>query len=86
MRDLIPTKSGSNSYYGNLDYYFLNNSLSARTEFESSLPTFHRDEMGATMGGPIIKDKLFWYGAIDVLRSSNVSSGQSIFETKDFDA
>ncbi len=79
------TKSGTNDFHGTIDYYFLNNSLSARTEFESSVPTFQRNEVGATFGGPIIKDKLFIFGAIDVLRSSSTSAGQYTVETQDFD-
>ena len=78
------TNSGSNDFHCTLDYYFLNNSLSARQEFQASIPTFQRNEMGATIGGPIIKNKLFFYAGLDVLRSSNVTSGQSTFETQDF--
>jgi hypothetical protein len=78
------TISGSNQFHGTLDYYFLNNNLSALTHFESSLPPSQRNEMGATMGGPAFKNKLFWFGAIDVLRSSVTTAGTSTFETKDF--
>jgi len=78
------TKSGSNDLHGTVDYYFLNNSLSARTEFESAVPTFQRNEYSATVGGPIIKNKLFAYGAIDVLRSSTTSAYQTTVETQDF--
>ncbi len=78
------TKSGANETHGTLDYYFLNNTLSARTEFEGSVPQFKRNEMGATIGGRIIKDKLFYYGGIDVLRSSTTSAYQATVETKDF--
>ncbi len=77
------TKSGANETHGTLDYYFLNDTLSARTEFESSVPQFKRNEMGATIGGRIIKDKLFYYGGIDVLRSSTTSAYQATVETKD---
>ena len=80
----IYTVSGSNNFHGTVNYYFLNNSLSARTEFQSSIPTFQRNEVGGTIGGPIIKNKLFFFGAIDVLRSSTTSSGQATFETPDF--
>ena len=80
------TKSGTNNFHGTFDYYFLNNSLSARTEFESTVPTFQRNEIGATFGGPIIKDKLFIFGAIDVLRSSVTSAGQYTVETQAFDS
>ena len=79
------TKSGTNNFHGTLDYYFLNNDLSARTEFESTVPTFERNESSATFGGPLIKNKLFFYGAIDVLRSSTTSAGQYTVETQAFD-
>jgi hypothetical protein len=81
----IFTRSGTNDFHGSIDYYFLNDSLSARTEFESSVPKFTRNEVGATFGGPIIKNKFFIFGAIDVLRSSTTSAGQYTVETQDFD-
>jgi hypothetical protein len=81
----VYTNSGSNKLHGTVDYYFLNNALSARTEFQSTIPAFQRNEYSATVGGPIIKNKLFVYGAIDVLRSSFSSSYQVTAETQDFD-
>jgi len=81
----VYTNSGTNSFHGTIDYYFTNNALTGLTHFESAVPTFSRNEMGATFGGPIIKDKLFIFGAIDVLRSSSTSSGQYTVETQDLD-
>ncbi len=78
------TNSGSNAVHGTFNYYFLNDSLSARTEFQSKVPVFSRSEYSATLGGPAIKNKLFWYGAIDVLRSSAAGGGQFTVETQDF--
>jgi Carboxypeptidase regulatory-like domain len=80
----IYTIAGSNNFHGTVNYYFLNNSLSARTEFQSSLPSYQRNEVGGTFGGPILKNKLFFFGAVDVLRSSSTSSGSGVFETPDF--
>jgi hypothetical protein len=80
------TNSGSNAIHGTLDYYFLNDTLSARTQFQNNppaVPAFSRSEYGATLGGPAIKNKLFWYGAIDVLRSSAAGGGQFTVETQD---
>jgi hypothetical protein len=82
----VYTKSGTNRFHGTLDYYFTNNSLTGLTHFESSVPTFQRNEMGATFGGPIIRDKFFIFGAIDVLRSSTTSAGQYTVETKDLES
>ena len=80
----VYTVSGSNQFHGNIDWYFTNNSLSATTHFQSTVPAFTRNEMGATMGGPIFQNKLFWFGAIDVLRSSNPNSYTATVETQDF--
>src|SRR5580698_11241199 len=41
------TKSGTNQFHGTIDYYFLNNSLTALTHFESTVPSFARNEVGA---------------------------------------
>ncbi len=83
----IYTRSGSNDFHGTANYYFTNNTLSARTEFQNNpptLPPYQRNEYGGTFGGPIIKNKLFFFAAADGLRSSTVSSGSGIFETPDF--
>ncbi len=81
----VYTRSGTNDIHGTFDYYFLNNSLSARTEFQTLVSPFTRNQVGATIGGPALKNKLFWFGAIDVLRSGQTTSYQGTFETQDFD-
>ena len=82
----VYTNSGSNNLHGSFDYYFRNNNLTARTEFQrAGVPTFSRNEVSATMGGPAFKNKLFWYGAIDVLRSSSAQGYTITAETQDFD-
>lgn len=80
----VYTVSGSNRFHGTIDYYFTNDSLTGLTHFENKVPIFSRNEVGATMGGPAIKNKLFWFGAIDVLRSSNPNSYTATVETQDF--
>jgi len=79
------SKSGTNQFHGSVNYYFTNNTLTGLNHFETSVPSFTRNEMGATFGGPIIKDKLFIFGALDVLRSSTTSAGVYTVETQDFD-
>ncbi|MBT9330099.1 TonB-dependent receptor [Paracidobacterium acidisoli] len=80
------TKSGTNDFHGTIDYYFRNNDLESRTEFEPiAVPAYSRNEVSGTFGGPVIKNKLFIFGAIDVLRSSTTSAGSYTVETQDFD-
>jgi hypothetical protein len=81
----VYTQSGTNNIHGTFDYFFRNDSLSARTEFQTVVSPFTRNEVSGTIGGPAFKNKLFWFGAIDVLRSSAATSYQGTFETQDFD-
>ena len=78
------TNSGTNNVHGTGDYFFLNQGLTARTEFENSVPAYTRQEGGATLGGPIFKNRLFAYGAIDVLRSGSALSEATTVETQAF--
>ncbi len=80
------TNSGTNEIHGTGDYFFLNQALTARTEFQSKVPEYRRQESGATLGGPIIKNKLFAYGAIDVLRAGTAFSQATTVETQELEA
>jgi len=60
----IVTKSGSNSIHGTAGEYMRNDALDARNYFNvSSQPKalFHNNQFGASVGGPIIKNKTFFY-------------------------
>jgi outer membrane receptor protein involved in Fe transport len=60
----IVTKSGTNALHGAAADYFRNSALDARNYFNpSSLPKapFHNNQYGASLGGPIIKDKTFFF-------------------------
>src|SRR6202158_1745150 len=87
------TKPGTNELHGSLSEYHTNNALTARTEFEfcppgstgcRAIPAFRRNEFGGTLGGPIIKNKLFAFGGLFVLRSSNATTLVSTVETPQF--
>lgn len=79
----VYTVSGSNQFHGTMDWYFTNDSLLGKTHFQSKVPTFTRNVMGATMGGPLIRNKFFWFGAIDVSRASVPNSYNATVETQD---
>jgi hypothetical protein len=60
----IVTKSGVNAFHGSAADYFRNSALDARNYFNpSALPKapFHNNQFGASLGGPIVKDKTFFY-------------------------
>ena len=66
---LIVTQSGANQLHGSLYEFLRNNSLDARNFFDgNSTPGFQRNQFGASLSGPIKKDKTFLFGNFEELR------------------
>ena len=59
----VITKSGTNSFHGSLFEYQRLEALTGETSDGQSLTNFHREQFGGSVGGAIIKDKLFFFGA-----------------------
>lgn len=55
------TKSGSNQFHGDLFEFVRNGDLNARDFFALKRDTLKRNQYGGVIGGPIIKDKLFFF-------------------------
>src|SRR5882724_786878 len=74
------TKSGTNRYHGNVFEFFRNSALDARGYFEPTTDpkaSFKQNQFGGTLGGPIVKDKLFWFGDYQATRIRNPMTLQS---------
>ncbi len=56
------SKAGTNQFHGSAFEFLRNSKLDARNFFSSSVPPFQRNEFGVTFGGPIQKDKTFFFG------------------------
>jgi len=59
----VVTKSGTNQFHGDLFEFVRNGSLNARNYFAQTPDTQKRNQFGATVGGPIIRNKLFFFFA-----------------------
>jgi carboxypeptidase family protein/TonB-dependent receptor-like protein len=60
----IVTRSGTNQFHGTAFEYFRNNALDARNFFDSApapKAPFHNNQFGGSIGGPIVKDKTFFF-------------------------
>jgi Carboxypeptidase regulatory-like domain len=58
---LVTTKSGTNQFHGSLFEYFRNTSLDARSYFASTKEQFNLNQFGGALGGPIKKDKTYFF-------------------------
>jgi hypothetical protein len=67
--DLV-TKSGSNNFHGDLFEFFRNSALDARSFLDfPGIPPFRQNQFGGSVGGPIEKDKTFFFASFEALRS-----------------
>ncbi len=76
---IIVSKGGTNQFHGDVFEFLRNSSLDARNEFDlppsrqpsgKRLPPFRRSQFGGSLGGPIVKDKTFFFGVYEGLRST----------------
>ncbi|HXX19336.1 MAG TPA: carboxypeptidase-like regulatory domain-containing protein [Candidatus Acidoferrum sp.] len=58
----VVTKSGTDQIHGNAFEFLRNTDLDARSFFSPKLETYQQNQFGGTLGGPIRKDKLFFFG------------------------
>ena len=74
----VITKSGTNNFHGSAFEYFRTESLTAAASDGTPLADFRRNQFGGTFGGPIKKDKLFFFvageGIMEDLTRHNLST------------
>jgi hypothetical protein len=66
------TKSGTNSFHGSLFEFLRNDNLDAPkwedNAFGRTQPEFKRNQFGGSLGGPIVRDRTFFFGSYEALR------------------
>lgn len=89
----VYTKPGTNELHGSLSEFHTDNAITGRTIFQTcppgstgchAVPVFRRNEFGGSLGGPIIKNKLFVFGGLFILRSSSATTQVATVETPQF--
>jgi hypothetical protein len=54
-------RSGTNTFHGDVFWYFRNETLNARDPLATINPEERRDQFGGSFSGPVVKDKLFFF-------------------------
>ena len=78
----VVTKSGTNDLHGSLFEYLRNDDFNANDYFDKEFgqprPVLKRNQFGGTFGGPIIKDRLFYFFGYQGQRQVSVFHGQAV--------
>lgn len=64
----VITKSGSNNFHGALFEYVRNSAFDARNFFDAGKSPLRLNQFGGSLGGPIRKDRLFFFAGVEVLK------------------
>src|ERR1700689_149007 len=72
----VITKSGRNAFHGNIYEYFRNTVLDARGYPDTTKPQLNQNQFGGTFGGPIKKDRTFFFLSYEGRRIRNGQPGQ----------
>ncbi len=80
----VLTRSGTNAFHGSAYDYLRNNDLNSRNYFNSTITPLKQNQFGATIGGPLVRDKAFFFGSYEGLRittPSIISTGSLVTPT-----
>jgi hypothetical protein len=73
----VVTKSGTNGFHGDVFEFLRNTNLDARNYFSPTRGAFNQNQFGGTVGGPIRKNKIFFFGDYQGTRlTQGVDTGQ----------
>ncbi len=85
----IVTRSGSNEVHGSAFGFYRADSLRSQGKLETGDQNFSRYQVGATIGGPIVKDRTHYFLSIEYVDESNIAAfrplGAFADRTKDLD-
>ena len=74
----VVTKSGTNQLHGNVYEYFRNTVLNAQGFFNTVKPQENQNQFGGTLGGPIVKDRTFFFFSYEGRRVRQGISGETV--------
>ncbi|MGA2101646.1 MAG: TonB-dependent receptor [Candidatus Sulfotelmatobacter sp.] len=75
----VVTKSGTNQWHGDVYEYFRNTVLNAQGYFNTVKPQENQNQFGGTFGGPLKKDRTFFFLSYEGRRVRQGVSGQTVF-------
>jgi carboxypeptidase family protein len=65
LQVIVATKSGTNALSGSFWEFFQHDGLNARNTFATTVPKLRRNQFGGAMGGPVIRNRTFFFASFE---------------------
>ncbi|MCS7025391.1 MAG: carboxypeptidase regulatory-like domain-containing protein [Bryobacteraceae bacterium] len=78
----VASRGGSNEFHGSIFWFLRNNVMDARNFFARQVEPFKRNQFGAVLGGPVKRDKVFFFGNFEGFRQRLGVVQRGIFPTQ----
>ena len=80
----VSTKAGTNGIHGTAYEFFRNDKLTARNFFDvgDQRPPLRFNDFGGSIGGPIVKNKLFYFGSVEIVRQRRSATQKGLFPSQ----
>jgi hypothetical protein len=80
----VITRQGTNVFHGTLSYYNQNSTLTARNVLATTVPNGRKNQYGYAVGGPVFKNRTFFFTTFEGLRQSGAPAQVYTVETAQF--
>jgi hypothetical protein len=80
----LVTRRGTNLFSGSAFQFYRNEALRSKNVFETEKPEFRRNNFGFSLGGPVRRDRAFFFGSYEGLREQTARGALYVVETEQF--
>ena len=78
----VASRGGGNQVHGSLFEFLRNDKFDARSFFDQAKPAYRRNQFGGTVGGPIKKDRAFFFASYEAMRQPTGYHGDGVFSNR----
>src|SRR5262249_3451428 len=78
----LTSRSGTNDLHGTAFEFLRNDKVDSRSFFDGNRPAYRRNQFGGVLGGPIVKDKAFFFGSYEALRERQTTFNREFVPTR----
>jgi len=82
----LVSKSGTNQFHGGVFDFFRNNWFDAQGPFDAKTPPLKLNDFGASLGGPVVKNKTFFFATYEGLRQTVAANLVAVVPTNSYRA